>query len=253
MKDSTHYLRPCFRSLFSFNWKFGLTLILLLGIPRFVIVLSAAVSRNSGLVSIIFVIMWFMPLLLLTKEGRRRIGIRAPKSYGWLFGSILLGGAVCVITFLCFQLYYGDSLQNAFVYMSGNYPVGETAMTPSTRFTYFLIGTMASISFSPLGEELFYRGIVHESFVSRFGEQRASTFDSLAFALTHIAHFGIVYVAGAWQVFCLPALLWVIAMFVTSKVFFLCKQRSGSIWGAVLSHIGFNTMMMYITYYFVLG
>ena len=52
------------------------------------------------------------------------------------------------------------------------------------------------MTFSPIGEELFYRGIVHGSFTGRFGEQKASFFDSLTFAITHLAHFGIVYVLG---------------------------------------------------------
>ena len=54
------------------------------------------------------------------------------------------------------------------------------------------------MTFSPIGEELFYCEIVHGCFAGRFGEQKASFFDSLTFAITHLAHFGIVYVLGGW-------------------------------------------------------
>lgn len=103
--------------------------------------------------------------------------------------------------------------------------------------------------FSPIGEELLYRGVVHGSFVSKFGEGKASIFDSSAFALTHLAHFEIVYVLGIWHFLPVPALIWVLSMFAVSQLFFQCKQFCGSIWGAVIAHSGFNFMMMYLIFY----
>ena len=46
--------------------------------------------------------------------------------------------------------------------------------------------------FSPIGEELFFRGIVHSSFAKSIGNFKASIIDSVAFALTHISHFGTI-------------------------------------------------------------
>ena len=103
--------------------------------------------------------------------------------------------------------------------------------------------------FSPIGEEFLYRGIIHGSFVPKFGEMKASVFDSLAFAFTHIAHFGIIYTLGAWQFLPVPALLWVASMFLVSQVFFRCKLFCDSIWGAVAAHSGFNFVMMYGIFY----
>ena len=109
------------------------------------------------------------------------------------------------------------------------------------------------MTFSPIGEELFYRGVVHQAFVRRFGENGASRIDSLAFALTHLAHFGLVYVSGVWEIYPLPALMWVGAMFIISRLFFMCKLGSGSIWGAVVAHAGFNLGMSYFIWYWILG
>ncbi|MGB5272361.1 MAG: hypothetical protein WBN52_17855, partial [Eudoraea sp.] len=64
-----------FRKL-QFNWQFGLTLILLFGIPRFLLVLEANRTGNYNFTSIIFVIMVLAPFLLLSNKGREIIGIK---------------------------------------------------------------------------------------------------------------------------------------------------------------------------------
>jgi hypothetical protein len=86
----TKYLRPIFQSSLSYNWILGLALILLFGIPRFILVLSANVTKNYGTASIIFILMWLVPFIFLNKEGRRFIGIKKPKNYLWLVYSLIL-------------------------------------------------------------------------------------------------------------------------------------------------------------------
>lgn len=104
--------------------------------------------------------------------------------------------------------------------------------------------------FSPIGEEFLYRGVIHGSFVEKSGEFKASIYDSLAFALTHLAHFGIIYDGEAWQFLLAPSILWVLSMFLVSQLFFRCKMMSQSIFGAVLSHSGYNLAMMYLIFYY---
>jgi len=74
-------IRTIFQSLFTYNWTFGLILIILFGIHRFILVLSANIIRNYGYVSIIFILMWFMPFILLNKKGMAFIGIKKPANY----------------------------------------------------------------------------------------------------------------------------------------------------------------------------
>ena len=114
---------------------------------------------------------------------------------------------------------------------------------------YFTIAVIPSMIFSPIGEEFLYRGIIHGCFVPKLGETKASYFDSLAFALTHVAHFGIVYTLGTWCFLPIPALLWVFSMFIVSQVFFRCKLYCDSLWGAIAAHSGFNFVMMYGIFY----
>jgi uncharacterized protein len=244
-------LRPFLQNLFRFGTPFGILLVLLLGIPRFIIVLQANVTRNYNLVPAVFIFMMIAPFIFLTKQGRTAIGIKKPTNYSWLLYSFLLGMATCAVIFLLTELFFGNAIGNSFVYISGSYRV-PAVLTDSDRLIYFIIYSIVGMSFSPIGEELFYRGVVHGAFAADMGEQNASMIDSLAFALTHLAHFGILYISGSWTFLSLPALLWVIFMFMASMVFFFCKERSGSILGAILSHAGYNLAMMYFIFYHVL-
>lgn len=242
-------LRPFWRFI-SYNWKFGLFLILLFGIPRFIMVLDANASGGYGTVSILFLAMWFTPFIFLSKNGRKYIGIKKPKSYLWLLYSFLIGFVFCSIMFICAKFLYADTIHNSFVYISRSYTIPSEALADN-KLMFFLMFSLVGITFSPIGEELLYRGVVHGSFVEQFGEWKASIFDSLAFALTHLAHFGIVYNLGGWHFLPVPALLWVLGMFIASQIFFFCKQKSGSILGAILSHAGYNVAMMYFIFYHI--
>ena len=105
------------------------------------------------------------------------------------------------------------------------------------------------MTFSPIGEELFFRGIVHSSFAKSFGDKKASFVDSSAFALTHIAHFGLVFINNQWKFLTTPTLIWVLSMFSVSVLFFIFKKRVSSIWGAVVCHSAFNLGMVYCIFY----
>lgn len=245
-------LRPFWQSIFKFNWKFGVLMILLLGIPRFIIVLQANVTGNYNLVPFLFIAMMLAPVIFLTRSGRKDIGIRKPSNYYWLIWSVLIGVGSCAVTFMVAELLFTDTISNWFVYISKSYAVSKTVLSDSDRLIYFVIYAIIGMTFSPIGEELFYRGIIHGSFASLFGNQKASIIDSSAFAVTHLAHFGIVYKEGTWNFLFFPALLWVLFMFIASRLFYLCKEKTGSIIGAVACHAGFNLAMMYFIFYHLL-
>jgi membrane protease YdiL (CAAX protease family) len=113
----------------------------------------------------------------------------------------------------------------------------------------FVIMAFTGMTFSPIGEELFFRGIVHASFEKSIGQTRASVVDALAFALTHISHFGLVFISDQWHFLGLPTFMWVLGMFLLSLVFFGFRKYTGSIWAAVGCHAGFNLGMIYSIFY----
>ena len=105
------------------------------------------------------------------------------------------------------------------------------------------------MTFSPIGEELFFRGIVHASFAKSIGEKKAGIVDGSAFAITHISHFGLVFLNGQWNFLIIPTLIWVTGMFLVSLLFFAFKKYSGSILGAILCHAAFNLGMIGCIFY----
>ncbi|MDU1903498.1 MAG: CPBP family intramembrane glutamic endopeptidase [Dysgonomonas sp.] len=243
-------LKKGWSQLFKYDWKFGLFLILLFGIPRFILVLQANTEGGYGTVSIIFIIMWFTPLLFLTKSGRKYIGISKPQSLPCILYSFLAGILFCILLFGILHLLFTDTIANSFVYISRSYLIPE-GLSGSDKLTFFFIFALTGMIFSPIGEELLYRGIIHGSFVNRFGETKASFLDSIAFATTHLSHFGIIYYAGKWDFLILPSAIWLVSMFLVSQLFFRCKQLSGSILGAIVCHAGYNLAMIYFIIYHI--
>ncbi len=246
-----NYFRQPFAGFISFNPKTGILLILIFGAIRFLLVLGAAKTGNYSLVSVVFLMMWITPFLLLNKAGRRLTGIRGSRSAGWLLLSFLFGIAACMAVFFIGWWLYGHQPENWFVYIAGTYNLPEEALAGQDKIVYFLIFAAIGMSFSPVGEELMYRGLIHQAFVPRFGENGASVIDSSAFALTHLAHFGVVFIGGTWQFLFIPALFWMILMYLSSRLFFLCKAKTGSILGAIISHTGFNLAMTWFIFYYI--
>lgn len=232
-----------------FNSTLGLALILIFGIPRFWVVLQANQTGNYSLTSLIFVLMILLPYVLLSKDGRRKTGMVKPKKWSWLFYGLLLGVGYSLLVGYVGKLLYNQNPYNWFVYISRSYTLPEFGPDGPAKFHFFLIFAAIGMTFSPFGEELLYRGVIHQSFKRRFGDDGASVIDSAAFSLTHLAHFGIVYVAGGWNFAVIPSLLWMFFMFVAGRLFFAARRRSGSILGAIATHAGFNLGMAWFIFY----
>jgi membrane protease YdiL (CAAX protease family) len=108
---------------------------------------------------------------------------------------------------------------------------------------------IVGMTFSPIGEELFFRGIVHSSFAKSFGDKKASIIDSSAFAIIHISHFGLVFINNQWDLLIIPTVIWVLSMFFISISFYKCREKSGSLFGAMICHSAFNLGMIYCIFY----
>jgi uncharacterized protein len=232
-------LRPFWHKLFNFDWKFGLFLILIVCIPRFILVLNANASGNNNSVGLIMAISAIAPFIFLTQYGRKEIGITKPKNYNWLIIAFVCGLVVSIFLYFLGYFLYGNAYENWYVYIAKSYD----------KKIPFAIMVFIVMTFSPIGEELFFRGIVHSSFAKSIGEKKASIVDSSAFALTHISHFGLVFINNRWDFFILPTLIWVLSMFLVSLLFFTSKRQSGSILGAIVCHAAFNLGMVYSIFY----
>ncbi|MGI4875625.1 MAG: CPBP family intramembrane glutamic endopeptidase [Janthinobacterium lividum] len=245
------YVRAFAARRFRFNWQTGAGLIALFSVVWFGLVLHANVTKSYQVVVVVFVLMALLPVLLLTRAGRQKIGLAAPASWwGVLLGG-LLGALSCTVLFYLARFFFGFTEGNSLVYISKTYAQVPRVLTDANRLTYFLIFSGPSLVFSPVGEELFYRGLVHECFAPSLGNRKAAVVDSAAFALVHLAHFGFVYTGGTWRFLPGPALLWVGSLFGTCLLFSVARARSGSVLGAMAAHALFNLTMNYFIFYHI--
>lgn len=232
-------LKLFWRKFFDFNWKFGLFLILIVCIPRFILVLYANASRNYSFIGVVMIISAITPIIFLSKYGRSAIGIAAPGNFKWVLIAFAYGLFASVCLHYLGKNLYGSSLHNWYQY------IGQSL----DRNLGFFALAIPSMIFSPIGEELYFRGIVHSSFAKSIGEKKASIVDSLAFSLTHISHFGLVFINNKWDFFTVPTIVWVISMFLVSLLFFVFRKKTDSILGAIFCHSAFNLGMIYCIFY----
>ncbi|WP_333660768.1 type II CAAX endopeptidase family protein [Chishuiella changwenlii] len=241
-------LRSFWRKFFDFNWKFGLFLILIICVPRFIIVLIANETANYSYVGFIMIISAIAPFLFLNKYGRKRIGITKPKSYSWLIWSFLIGLTFSFLLYLLGDLLYKSTFENWYVYIGKSYNI-PTEIKANDKRIMFIIMAITGMIFSPIGEELFFRGIVHSSFAKSLGNVKASIIDSLAFSLIHISHFGLVFINNEWKLLTIPTFIWSLSMFLVSVLFYFSRKKSGSILGSIICHSAFNLGMIYCIFY----
>ncbi|MBD0779981.1 CPBP family intramembrane metalloprotease [Maribacter sp. ANRC-HE7] len=243
-------LKPFWSNYFDFNWKFGLFLILLICIPRFILVLNANETANYGYIGLVMLISAIAPFLFLSKDGRKAIGLTRPKNLHWLAWAFLGGLLFSMLLYFLGGFLYGHSFGNWYAYIGRSYNI-PTGIQHDDKLVMFSIMAITGMIFSPIGEEFFFRGIVHSSFAKSVGDFKASIIDSSAFALTHISHFGLVYIHEEWRFLTFPTLIWVISMFLVSILFYFFRRRTSSLLGSVICHASFNLGMIYCIFYFL--
>ena len=194
------------------------------------------------------VISAIIPFIFLARYGRKKIGIIKPKNQKWLLIAFASGLLFSFLLYYLGQIIYGNSYENWYKYIGKSYNIA-TGIDLHDKAVLFVVVALTGMIFSPIGEELFFRGIVHSSFAKSIGDKKASVVDSLAFAVTHISHFGLVFINNQWNFLVIPSLIWVVSMFLVSVLFFIMKQNSGSILGAIICHAAFNLGMTYCIFY----
>lgn len=215
-----------------------------LAIPRFIWLLNDQYNLIIG----IFLVMWVLPFLFLIKEGRTSIGINKPQHRAWLPIAFVIGAGAAILIHLIGYGWYGTTDQNWYVTIMNSFNKNDLIADVKPNPGIFLLITLPSMIFSPVGEEFFFRGMVHDSFAAEYGQTKATFIDASFFGITHLAHHGLFYSATGLS-FHLSGLAWVLLMISVSILFSWMRKKSGSIWGAVVCHAGFNLGMMFSIVY----
>ena len=189
-----------------------------------------------------FVIMAVLPYVLLDAAARRDMGLKLPgnlRSYGI---AIVSGAAAAFACFALGKMLFGSGADNWFVTIANSYRrIMDTTGWDAARL--HLVFTIPAIVFSPIGEEIFFRGYLQHALEQRFSARVSTVAECAAFAVIHLCHHGLFLTAAGVSVRPLSGLIWMLLMFSTAWMFAWLRKSSGSLLPAIVSHAVFNFVM----------
>ena len=199
-----------------------------------------------------FVIMMVLPFIFLTAEGRRQIGLRKSNARITYAAALLYGVAAASLCFLLGVLVFDKGPDNWFITIR-NYYIGQVPGGSELPLqTFFIAVTIPALIFSPIGEELFFRGFLQDALQTRFGLQVSMVIESGIFGLVHLFHHGLVRSPDGIDFYPLSGMLWVALMFLTAYGFALLRKQSGSIYPSIVAHVVFNLTMNLCIFLFLI-
>jgi membrane protease YdiL (CAAX protease family) len=188
-----------------------------------------------------FVLMAITPWILLTAQGRREIGLQRSSSKIIYLQAILYGTAASMICFLLGLALFGSSTDNWFVSIAANF--GQTAPPKMSVLQLYLMFTVISMIFSPIGEEIFFRGVLQRALQERFSVRLSTCLECIGFGLVHLCHHGIVLSAAGFGFLPKSAPIWFLLMTITALLFAWIRKQSTSLYPAMAAHMAFNFSM----------
>jgi len=189
-----------------------------------------------------FVVMSLLPFLLLTAAARREMGFRLPANRGWPGIAVASGAAAACTCFVLGAALFGAGTDNWFVSIANGYRrMMDTAGWDAVRL--HLVFTIPAMLFSPIGEEIFFRGLLQHALEQRFSPRASTIAECAAFAVIHLCHHGLFLTAAGVGLRPLSGGLWMLLMFSTAWMFAWLRKSTGSLLPAIVSHAVFNLVM----------
>lgn len=201
---------------------------------------------NPQLYPLAMVFVWPLPWLLLNRNGQQAIGLRQGCHWWWFVVAGVVSLVVVVMEAVLGWMLFGNSSDNWFVSQAHflNRTIAEMPAETSLWASFWFV-TIPAMIFSPLAEEFLYRGFLLSYFSYRWTMKWAMLIQAAAFAIVHLAHYGLIPFQP------LLILYWLPSMFLAGLVFGWIAWRSGSLWSAILSHSVFNLGMHVIIFLFL--
>lgn len=189
-----------------------------------------------------FTVMALMPWLLMSAEGRRQIGLRRADRAGRHLPAIALGALASVACFAAGTALFGQGADNWFVSIANNYraAMDTNGMSP---LTLHLVFTLPALMFSPVAEEIFFRGILQRTLEQHLSSRLSTVIECGAFGVVHLCHHGLVMGAAGLGWLPVSGTLWMLLMFFTALLFARIRKSSGSLYPAMAAHAAFNLTM----------
>lgn len=181
------------------------------------------------------------PWWLLTAAGRMELGLRPPAIKAALPVAIVVGVACAAFCFALGVWMFGRTADHWFVSVGHSYRAQPT--TDFSLLQLHLMFTIPAMLFSPIGEEIFFRGLLQRALETRWSARRSAVLESVWFGAAHLVHHGLVLTAAGLVVRPVSGGLWFLLMTTLSLGFATLRKISRSILPAILAHSAFNATM----------
>jgi len=241
--DTSSFLRPFWNRLAIPPWLLSLLVLVVLAAARFY---SAFGPRQASILFLLHIlVMWTLPFLFLTCQGRRDIGLRKEGStLSNIALSALVGAASGYFIFWLGMTLYGNSPNNWCVSIRDSFQLNQmlAIMSPAAAFAVIALLTM---SFTPIGEEFLFRGLIQQSFTLRWNAVIATLVNGFGYGLIHLLHVhGLWHDAAGFHLRLVSGALVVLLLAGLGAVFTFIRLRTGSLWCGVVAHAACNLAMI---------
>ena len=245
--DTSSFLRPFWNRLAIPPWLLSLLLLALLAAARFYSAFGPPQARILFLLHIL--VMWTLPFLFLTRQGRRDIGLRRQGNTPIALVLCSMAGVVgSLFVFWIGMALYGNSPDNWCVSIRDSFQLKHmlAVMSPAAAFAVIALLTM---SFTPVGEEFLFRGLIQQSFTLRWNAVIAVLVNGFAYGLMHLLHVhGVWHDAAGFHLRLVSGALMVLLLAGLGAIFTLCRLWTGSLWCAVVAHAACNLAMISVIF-----
>ncbi len=136
---NTRLLRFFWQRAFGRAWVVSLVLFVTLGGLRAYGLFGGPPSARVWIM-LNFLLMWFLPFIFFTKEGRQAMGLKKVEHPRWLGWSLCLGMGGALVVFGIGWVLYGRSPDNWYVSVLDSFSVGAEQMQIS-RFDHYSVFT----------------------------------------------------------------------------------------------------------------
>ncbi|HXK61588.1 MAG TPA: type II CAAX endopeptidase family protein [Acidobacteriota bacterium] len=222
MSGEDALLRPVWRSVFRNSLVLNCVLFVLFVVLR-VYGLVGPVPAPFVLLAG-FLVMSFAPFVFFSRTGRREMGLETGWNGAYALYALLLGLVVATLTLALLNVFLAFSFFHFLFAISPERPLfGEVV-------AFMLLLSLAKA----VGEEFFFRGMLHTSIRESRGKLTATVLNALAFGVLYVPNSELSTVR-------LPLVLWWVAIVIgLGLIFTLVREKMKSIWPAFLAHLSYN-------------
>lgn len=190
-----------------------------------------------------FVLMAIVPFVFLNKDDRSKIGLKKCITYQSYIAAIIMGGIAALVCYVIGISLFELTDDNWYVTIKKFYLNNPAYNASSPLWQTFLIFTVPALIFSPVGEEIFFRGLFQESLKLNFTERTSTFIECTCFGIIHLFHHGLVAYNSKILFFPFSGFIWVALMASVAFMFVQIRKQSQSLYPAMACHASFNLSM----------